>query len=288
MILKSTFIASFNKRTIISSCFAAALTLLSFIKNDAHPQKTGPKITGIQLEFPEVQEAFDALGKAFKVHPDSDIFMLSEYTFKDGIPEKIKNWCREKKKFLITGTTFKSENDNFFNTAVVVNQDGNIEFTQVKAQPIQFFNDGLPAKEQKLWKSPWGNIGICICYDLSYASVTDKLVELGAQALIVPTMDVESWGKSEHLLHSRVAPIRAAEYGIPIFKVASSGISQSVNNNGIVIAYADFPGQNEIITSHLNITEKGNKPIDRHLFYPALAGLILLLTCSVTTEKKSD
>ena len=92
--------------------------------------------------------------------------------------------------------------------------------------PIQFFKDGLPAREQRLWDSPWGKIGLCICYDLSYARVTDRLVRLGAQAMIVPTMDVVDWGQREHELHARVAPIRSAEYGIPIFRVASSGISQ--------------------------------------------------------------
>ena len=64
--------------------------------------------------------------------------------------------------------------------------------------PIQFFKDGFPAREQKLWDSPWGKIGICICYDLSYTRVTDELVRLGANALIVPTMDIIDWGRNQH------------------------------------------------------------------------------------------
>ena len=98
----------------------------------------------------------------------------------------------------------------------------------------------------------------------------DKLVEQGAQALLVPTMDVESWGKSEHELHKRVAPVRAAEYSLPIFKVASSGISQSVNLDGKVLASAPFPGQGEIITARLHIPEKGGIPVDRYLFWPCV------------------
>jgi apolipoprotein N-acyltransferase len=54
-------------------------------------------------------------------------------------------------------------------------------------------------------------IGICICYDLSYSRVTDRLLRLGAQALIVPTMDLIDWGRRQHELHARVAPMRAAE-----------------------------------------------------------------------------
>ena len=45
-------------------------------------------------------------------------------------------------------------------------------------------------------------------------------------------MDVADWGRHQHELHARVAPVRAAEYGIPIFRLASSGISQGVNRPG--------------------------------------------------------
>src|SRR5205085_578061 len=115
-------------------------------------------------------------------------------------------------------------------------------FRQGKSVPVQFFKDGLPAKSQRVWESPWGRIGICICYDLSYTRVTDGLIRLGAQAIIVPTMDVVAWGRHQHELHARVAPIRAAEYGVPIFRVGSSGISQLIDASGRTMATAGFPG----------------------------------------------
>lgn len=235
----------------------------------ATKEGNGPRISGIQFEFPELVDVINGLNKIKVKYPDTDIYMLSEYTFNNGIPEPVKFWCRENKAYLIAGTTFKTDDkENFYNTATIVNPNGEIEFRQAKAQPIQFFKDGLPAPEQKLWNSPWGKIGLCICYDLSYTTAIDQLVDLGAQALIVPTMDVESWGKSEHELHERVAPVRAVEYGIPIFKVASSGISQSVNSKGKVIASAPFPGQGEIISSKLTLSEKCTKPVDRYIFWP--------------------
>ena len=61
--------------------------------------------------------------------------------------------------------------------------------------------------------------------ELSYTRVTDWLVKLGAEALVVPTMDVADWGQAQHELHGRIAPARAADYGLPIFGLASSGIS---------------------------------------------------------------
>jgi apolipoprotein N-acyltransferase len=155
-----------------------------------------------------------------------------------------------------------------------------VVFKQVKSVPIQFFKDGLPAPEQKLWDSPWGKIGICICYDLSYTCVTDELVRQGAQMLIVPTMDVAEWGRHQHELHARVAPVRAAEYGIPIFRVASSGISQGVSGSGHVQSSALFPGEGELLFfgARLSPNHKGSLPLDRWLapFCVAVTGAFVM------------
>jgi apolipoprotein N-acyltransferase len=167
--------------------------------------------------------------------------------------------------------------DNFYNSAFVVGTNGEVVFKQVKSVPIQFFHDGLPAPEQKVWDSPWGKIGICVCYDLSYTRVTDELVRQGAQMLIVPTMDVEEWGRHQHELHSRIAPTRAAEYGIPIFRVASSGISQAVNSHGVVVTQTAVPGNGVIFAADLRLPMSGGWPVDRYL-----APLCVALTSLVT------
>jgi apolipoprotein N-acyltransferase len=152
-----------------------------------------------------------------------------------------------------------------------------IVFRQAKSVPIQFFRDGLPAPEQKVWDSPWGKIGICVCYDLSYTRVTDELVRQGAQLLIVPTMDVEYWGRHQHELHARVAPVRAAEYGLPIFRVCSSGISQAVSGSGNVIAQAPMPGNGQFLSAELRLPARGSLPLDR-ILAPVCVGLTAIVT----------
>ena len=265
-------------KTKLLAGFSAFLLAVSFVpETEIEPIDKGPLITGIQMEFPDEDEVFQELDKALIKYPETDIFMLSEYTFLNGVPKETQEWCLKNKKYLIFGAIIK-DNDVKRNTALVINPKGETECTQVKSVPIQFFNDGEPADSWKLWNSPWGKIGLCICYDLSYTKVIDRLVDLGAEALIVPTMDVISWGASQHFLHSRVAPIRAAEYGLPIFKTASSGISQCVDSQGRITASASFPGQKEIISTQLPLHSRGSKPLDRYIFYPALiilAGLII-------------
>ena len=197
----------------------------------AHPVAK-VRVAGVQMEFPTENEVRLRLNDLIRSYPDTELVVLSEYTFDGPVPAAVKEWCRDNRRYLIVGGKDPAPGGNFYDTAFVVGPGGDIVFRQVKAVPIQFFKDGLPAPEQKLWESPWGKIGICVCYDLSYTRVTDRLVRLGAQALIVPTMDMVDWGQAQHELHARIAPVRATEYGLPIFRVASSGISQLVDRAG--------------------------------------------------------
>ncbi len=257
---------------------------------------------GIQLEFPENSQIEKSLEKS-AVLPEKrrpfwllratnvDVVVLPEYTL-DGEPtDTLKDWCRTNQKFLIVGGKQPLGSTNYYNTAFVISTNGDVVFKQVKSVPIQFFKDGLPATEQKVWDSPWGKIGICICYDLSYTRVTDALVRQGAQMLIVPTMDVADWGQHQHELHARIAPVRAAEYGIPIFRVASSGISQGVERSGRVQSRAPFPGEGETIFFGAHIGGEGSVPPDRLLaaLCGFITGLFLLRTMAVNLlHKKLD
>ena len=253
------------------------------------------------MEFPSDAEVVSSLNHLLRVEPQADLLVLSEYTFDGPVPDKIAGGCRDHERYLVVGGKDPAPKSNFYDTAFVIGPTGEIIFRQVKSVPIQFFKDGLPAREQRLWDSPWGKIGLCICYDLSYARVTDRLVRLGAQAMIVPTMDVVDWGRREHELHARVAPIRSAEYGIPIFRVASSGISQWTDRSGRVMAAAPFPGQQKIIGGRLALASAGSLPWDRWLapFATGVTGSVILwslcrrrfgsstTTCPVTKEPQA-
>jgi apolipoprotein N-acyltransferase len=222
-------------------------------------------IAGVQLEFPNHWEVLAHLDRLIAEQPQTELCVLSEYTFRSPVPQEVLSWCRTNHRYLVVGGLTGTHRTNSYNTVFVIGPDGAVVFEQAKCVPIQFMNDGLPAPHQKVWDSPWGRIGLCICYDLSYTRVTDELVRQGAQALIVPTMDVETWGPYQHWLHGRVAPIRAAEYGIPIFRLASSGISQHVLRSGRVAATASVPGQGDILAADLELRGSGRLPIDRWL-----------------------
>jgi apolipoprotein N-acyltransferase len=248
------------------------------------------QVVGLQMEFPAPLEVPAALDKLLDGHREAELFVLSEYTFDGPIPERVKAWCRKQRKYLIAGGKDFIAGDEYFNTAFVVGPDGEIVFRQVKSVPIQFFKDGWPAPEQKLWESPWGKLGLCVCYDLSYRRVTDELIRQGAQAIIAPTMDVADWGGNQHRLHARVAPVRAAEYGVPIFRVCSSGISQLIDGAGCVLASAPFPGELATIVGPLELVRRGRLPLDRWLAPLSVfvtAAIILWLAAKALLSKFS-
>lgn len=260
---------------LISGCLLlASLTRYMPLSKQRIPS---PIIVGVQMEFPPTNIIPKILNQALAKNTNAPIFVLSEYTLDGPVPDSLKDWCREHSRFLVIGGKEPVGTNNYYNTAFVIGTNGEIVFQQVKSVPIQFFRDGLPAPEQKLWNSPWGKIGLCVCYDLSYTRVTDGLIRQGAQLIICPTMDVEYWGRHQHELHARVAPVRAAEYGVPIFRVASSGISQAVTGGGQVIAQTSIPGNGEIFSAQLRLPRQGSLPLDRYLA-PLCVGITGIIT----------
>jgi apolipoprotein N-acyltransferase len=269
------------KRFAIGVALAAVSTLPLWLPATASPSVKPINVVGIQLEFaPEVQVRA-ALSAALKKYPQTDLFVLGEYAFQGPVPPQILNWCKAYRKWLVAGGEDPISPIQYYNSVFVVGPDGSIAFQQGKCVPVQFMKDGLPAVKQSVWNSPWGKLGFGICYDASYTRVTDELIRQGAQALIFPTMDTAEWGNAEHKLHARIAPMRAAEYAVPIFRLCSSGISQFAGRDGRVVASAPFPGQGAMLSAQINLPPRGRMPLDRplaELSVVVAASLILFLT----------
>jgi apolipoprotein N-acyltransferase len=231
------------------------------------------------MEFTAQVEVLYELDRLANRHPNTQLLVLSEYTFDGPVPDRVRAWCRKRERYLIAGGKEPLDGTAFFNTVYVVDPRGEVVFKQVKSAPIQFFKDGLAATSQQVWASPWGKMGLCICYDLSYSRVVDPLIQMGAQALIVPAMDVEEWGRREKRLHTRIALIRAAEHGIPVFRMTSSGISQLVDRFGRTIRSTENGGAQAVLAGILRIGRPGLTPPDRHsvLSMSLLAGALLPL-----------
>jgi len=123
-----------------------------------------------------------------------------------------------------------------YNSALVIAPDGTILGSYHKTHPIQFFADGVPGREFPVFDTPAGRIGVAICYDFDYAATARRLVQGGANVLVVPTVDSADWPELQHLQHARIAQARAAEAACPVMRPAMSGISQIIDESGRVRA----------------------------------------------------
>jgi len=127
-------------------------------------------------------------------------------------------------------------------------------------------------------------LGVAICYDASYRRVMDVLVRKGAEGLLVPTMDLETWGRTEHELNARMARIRALEYGLPVFRVASSGISLILDPEGNTLASAPFPGPGAALAASFPLRAGGGSVPWDALGAPACVGITGCLACGLLVQ----
>jgi apolipoprotein N-acyltransferase len=244
---------------------AVILAVLMYVPHrPPSPTDAALHVAGMQLEHPRSFELPLAIDRLATEHPEAQILVLSEYTFTGEPPWAVREVIRKHRRYLVVGGTRVMPNGEFFNTAYVVGPDGQDVFSQAKSVPVQFMTDATPARSRHVWQSPWGKIGIALCYDVSYSWVMDDFVRQGAQGLIIPTMDLQVWGEYERrMLHGRLAPVRAAEYGIPTFGVWSSGVSQLTDRFGTVVAKGGYPGQGDIVAGPLDLGRAGRVPPDR-------------------------
>lgn len=241
-------------------------------------------IAGIQREDPLPQQVIEDLDAALKLSPLAGIFVLSEYTYQSPPPPELLEWCRKNARHVLVGgvQVYSGEHieDKTYNMAFVVGPDGKVVHNQAKSVPIQFMHDGLPARRQRVWDGPLGRIGIGICYDMNYVRVMDRLIAKDAEMLVIPAMDVMSWGENAHRLSAQLAAVRAAEYGVPLFRVASSGFSRIALPNGKISQEVGVPEQGGIIHGEVTLAGKGRRPLDRWLAWPCVfltLGLMLFL-----------
>ena len=256
---------------ITGSTLVASVLLLFASNQQTHttPASNSVQIGGLHLDDPGSPASVQVLNEFMDRHPTTELIVLAEYSFFGEPPKPLRDWCRTRHQVYPAGGTQPLANDTYYNTAFVISPDGEIIHKQVKSVPIQFFNDGLPAEKQDIWQSPWGPIGICICYDLSYTRVVDGLIRKGVSMIIVPTLDELHWGQSQHQLHARIAPMRSAEYGAPIVRVGACGISQAVDSEGIIRASTEFPGKEGMIHATMTLSDHAHVPLDRYLVWGA-------------------
>jgi predicted amidohydrolase len=178
---------------------------------------------------------------------------------------RVRGWARELGLWILAGTfpeVVPGDAARFHNTSVLVSSAGELAAVYRK---IHLFDVDLSASGGGVYResanvapgnapvvadTPWGPLGLSICYDLRFPELYRELARRGARYLAVPSAFTPQTGKDhwEVLLRARaienqafvVAPAQAGRHGPDR---ASHGRSMIIDPWGLVLAQAaDRPG----------------------------------------------
>ena len=90
--------------------------------------------------------------------------------------------------YLVALIIYAAANGEAENTAVLINDEGEIEGTYSKSHPVgderTYFQRG---NEYPVWNTKLGKIGIVICYDVCFPETSRILALRGAELMLVPS-----------------------------------------------------------------------------------------------------
>lgn len=180
------------------------------------------------------------------------------------IVEAVRGWARELGVWILAGTfpEARADDERFHNTSVLVADDGALAAVYRK---IHLFDVDLaasggetyresatvaPGEEVVVAETPFGGLGLSVCYDLRFPELYRRMAAAGARFLAVPSAFTPHTGKDhwEVLLRARAIENQAfvlapAQAGRHSPERASHGRSMIVDPWGIVLAQAgDRPG----------------------------------------------
>jgi apolipoprotein N-acyltransferase len=165
-------------------------------------------------------------------------YSLHDYPLDDpALLSKLRSAARRHRVYVVVGCqehAAGSSSGAFYNSALVISPSGEVLGAYHKRYPVQFFRDGRPGRDLPTFPTPWGAMGVAICYDMDFAPVLRQLAWRGASFFVVPTYDPMSWGALQHRQHSAMARARAVEHRRYLLRPASSGTSQIIDPWGNV------------------------------------------------------
>ncbi len=161
-------------------------------------------IAGLQLELGAednlsvIEQEIDLVKKRF---PWLQMVVLPElctYGANTGLavqlPGEVENCFREAARknnvWLIPGSIYESRNGDVYNTAPVINPDGEVIARYSKQYPFLPYEKNVSGSDNfVVFEVPGvGKIGLIICYDIWFPEIIRQLAWMGAEAIIVPTL----------------------------------------------------------------------------------------------------
>jgi len=141
---------------------------------------------------------------------------------------------------------YTREDDQVYNSAVLINRDGEIGGVYHKVHPtIGEIEDGImPGTEVPTFETEFGTIGMAICYDLNFRDIMSGLKKNGAEIVFFCSdyrggLQVRAW---------------AFEFGYYLVTAITSDLGQIVDLTGKQLVESYF--HNPVIVHNLNLNRR--------------------------------
>lgn len=187
------------------------------------------------------------------VAPELCFYGVSDYRkTAEQIPGPVTEVCsqiaREFNVYLVAGSLFEKDGSDYYNTAVIFDDRGDIVSRYRKMYPWRPHEKVTSGSNTLVFDIPdIGKVGVCICYDLWFPELIRDLVFKGAEIIVVPTLSGTQDRRQETVL-SQAAAIQNQCYVVSVNGVGGGGKGESliVGPEGIVEQQAGHLKENLI------------------------------------------
>ena len=125
---------------------------------------------------------------------------------KDKYLKGIRSLAKKYKKWILIGSLIiKISKNKLVNRSVLIDRSGKIKafydkihmYDVVLSKKEKYFESKsfFSGKKIKVFRLPWGKIGLSICYDLRFPNLYRKLSKAGSLFLSIPSAFTETTGK---------------------------------------------------------------------------------------------
>ncbi len=213
---------------------------------EASVQKINDRVHHISLNFPWVdmiifhELAVPGLVQFAPPENPAD-YRKSAQSIPGPLTDMLCAAAKKARKWVIPGSMYEQDGDKLYNTAVVINPEGEIVVKYRKMFPWLPYEAGTEAgTEFCVFDVPdVGRFGLCICYDSWFPEMVRNLAWMGAEVIIHPTMTPTSDRDLELVLNQANAIFNQA-YFIDINGVGpwGGGRSMIVDPDGRILQKA--------------------------------------------------
>ncbi|MFT4021598.1 MAG: carbon-nitrogen hydrolase family protein, partial [Acinetobacter sp.] len=143
--------------------------------------------------------------------------------------QRLQEIARKTGLWLIPGSLFEQREDGVYNTAPVINPQGEVVTRFRKLFPFLPYEAGINSgNEFVVFDVPnAGRIGVSICYDMWFPETTRTLVAMGAEVIIHPTM-TDTIDRDVELAIARASAATNQVYFFDINGVGDGGVGRSI------------------------------------------------------------